>query len=98
LVAVTTSNTLVFLGQFTVYTFISLLLLASGVNPGFLGPVLLACGACGLLGLWYAGRGLDRRPRRTAVIVVGVAAAAVAVLGSTWPTLVAVLLATAVWS
>ena len=30
------------------------------------GPILLACGACGLVGLWYAGRGLDRNPRRTA--------------------------------
>ncbi|MGY4649211.1 MFS transporter [Mycobacterium sp. URHB0021] len=98
LVAVATSNMLVFLGQFTVYTFISLVLLTSGVSPAFLGPILLACGACGLLGLWYAGRGLDRKPRRTAVAIVGVAMGGVVVLGSTWPTLVTVLIATAVWS
>ena len=73
---------LVFLGQFTAYTFISLLLLTSGVVPAFVGPLLLACGACGLLGLWYAGRGLDRNPRRTAVAVLAVMMEAVVVLGS----------------
>ena len=98
LVAVATSNMLVFLGQLTVYTFISLVLLTSGVSPAFVGPILLTCGACGLLGLWYAGRGLDRKPRRTAVAIVGVAMGGVVVLGSTWPTLVTVLIATAVWS
>jgi predicted MFS family arabinose efflux permease len=96
--AVATSNTLVFLGQFTVYTFISLFLLGSGVSPAFIGPILLACGACGLLGLWYTGRGLDRHPRRTAVVVVALILGAVVVLGATWPTLVAVVIATAVWS
>ena len=98
LIAVATSNMLVFLGQFTAYTFISLLLLTSGVVPAFVGPILLACGACGLLGLWYAGRGLDRNPRRTAVAVLAVIMGAVVVLGSTWPTLAAVIVATAVWS
>ena len=98
LAAVATSNTLVFLGQFTVYTFVTLLLLGSGVGPAFVGPILLACGACGLLGLWYAGRGLDRNPRRTAVVVVALIMAAVVALGLTWPTLVAVVVATAIWS
>ena len=61
---------LTFLGQFTVYTFISVLLLASGVAPVFVGPILLVCGACGLLGLWFVGRDLDRNPRRTAVLIL----------------------------
>src|SRR5262249_61585028 len=87
LVVVAASNMLVFMGQFTAYTFISLLLLTSGVGPAFVGPILLACGACGLLGLWYAGRGLDRNPRRTAGAILGVVMGAVVVLGSTWPTL-----------
>ncbi|WP_123028812.1 MFS transporter [Mycolicibacterium stellerae] len=98
LAAVATSNTLVFLGQFTVYTFVALLLLGSGVSPALVGPVLLACGACGLLGLWYAGRGLDRNPRQTAVVVLVLIICAVVGLGATWPTLVGVLLATAIWS
>jgi predicted MFS family arabinose efflux permease len=98
LAAIATSNTLVFLGQFTLYTFVSVLLLASGVSPAFVGPILLACGACGLFGLWYVGRGLDRNPRRTAVIALAIVIGAVVVLGATWPTLAAVLAATAIWS
>lgn len=98
LAAVATSNSLVFLGQFSVYTYVSVLLLASGVSPAFIGPILLGCGACGLLGLAYAGRGLDRNPRRTAVALVALTLCAVVALGLVWPTLVAVVIATAIWS
>lgn len=98
LAAVAMSNTLVFLGQFTVYTYVSLLLLSSGVGPSFVGPILLACGACGLLGLWYAGRGLDRSPRRTALVVVTSILVAVIAIGVAWPTLIPVVASVAIWS
>ena len=98
LAGVAASNMLSFLGQFTVYTFISVLLLASGVGPEFVGPVLLGIGACGLLGVWSVGRNVDRYPRRTAVVVLAVVAGALVLLGSTWPTLVAVIAATALWN
>lgn len=98
LAAVATSNMLAFLGQFTVYTFITVLLLASGVSQAFVGPLLLGCGACGLLGLWWAGRNLDRSPRRTAVLLLAVVISGVLVLAGTWPALVAVIMATAVWN
>jgi predicted MFS family arabinose efflux permease len=97
LAAVATSNTLVFLGQFTVYTFITVLLLNSGVGPAFVGPILLACGASGLLGLWYAGRGLDRNPRRTALVLVVLILVSVLIVGASSPALVAVVVATAIW-
>ncbi|WP_197420204.1 MFS transporter [Mycobacterium sp. NAZ190054] len=97
LIAVVTSNMLVFLGQFTVYTFISVLLLTGGVTPAFIGPVLLLCGACGLAGLWYAGRGLDRDPRRTTAVLLAASAAGVAVLRVTSSLLWATLLAITVW-
>lgn len=97
LVAVSASNLVVFVGHFSAYTFISLLLLSSGVGPAFIGPILLACGACGLIGLWYAGKGLDRNPRRTTLILLLATVAAVALLGVGWPALVAVLGATALW-
>jgi predicted MFS family arabinose efflux permease len=96
--AVATSNMLAYLGQFTVYMFVSVLLLASGVGPEFVGPILLGCGAFGLFGLWYAGRNLDRSPRRTAVVMLAVVICALVVLGSVWPALVAVVVATAVWN
>ena len=98
LVAVSASNLLTFLGHFTAYTFISVLLLASGVGPAFVGPILLACGACGLLGLWWVGRHLDRSPRRTAAVALGGIIVAVVALGISWPILAAVLAATALWS
>jgi predicted MFS family arabinose efflux permease len=98
LVAVSASNLLTFLGHFTAYTFISVLLLTSGVSPAFVGPILLACGACGLIGLWWVGRNLDDRPRRTAAVALGGVIVAVVILGISWPLLVAVLAATALWS
>ncbi len=98
LTAVSASNLLAFLGQFTVYTFVSLLLLSSGVRPAFVGPILLVCGACGLLSLWWVGRNLDRSPRRAAVVLLVVVIAAVIALGGTWPTLVAVLVAIVIWN
>jgi predicted MFS family arabinose efflux permease len=98
LAAVSASNLLTFLGQFTAYTFVSLLLLSSGVAPAFVGPILLACGACGLLGLWYVGRNIDQRPRQTAVVILAAAIGAMAFLGGMWPTVLAVIAATAVWS
>jgi predicted MFS family arabinose efflux permease len=96
--AVAASNMLAYLGQFTVYTFVSVLLLASGLAPELVGPILLGCGACGLFGLWYAGRNLDRSPRRTAVVMLAVVICALVALGSVWPALVAVVFATAAWN
>jgi predicted MFS family arabinose efflux permease len=98
LAAVSASNLLAFLGQFTVYTFVSLLLLSSGVSAIFVGPILLACGAGGLLALWWVGRNLDRSPRRTAMVLLAVVVVAIIALGGTWPTLVAVVVAIIVWN
>ena len=98
LAAVAASNPLTFLGQFTLYTFVSVLLLSSGVSPAFVGPILLGCGACGLLGLWYAGRTLDRTPRRTAVVLLALVIGAIVVIGFSGPTLAVILVAAAVWN
>jgi predicted MFS family arabinose efflux permease len=98
LAAVSASNLLAFLGQFTVYTFVSVLLLSSGVSAVFVGPILLACGASGLLALWWVGRNLDRSPRRTAVVLLAVVIGAIVALGGTWPTLVAVIATIIVWN
>ncbi|ANI41389.1 MFS transporter [Mycolicibacterium vaccae] len=97
LAAVAMSNMLVFLGQFTVYTFVSVMLLAHGARPALIGPILLVCGACGLLGLWYAGRGLDRNPRRTTAVLLGMTMLAVICLSVPSPGLWAVLVVVAVW-
>ncbi|WP_006243062.1 MFS transporter [Mycolicibacterium tusciae] len=98
LAAVSASNLLTFLGHFTAYTFISVLLLSSGLSPAFVGPVLLACGAGGLISLWWVGRNLDRSPRRTVAVTLGGVIVAIMILGVSWPTLFAVVAATALWS
>ena len=98
LIAVSSANALVFLGQFTLYTFISLVLLGSGVSQALIGPILLVCGACGLVGIWYAGRHLDRRPARTVVVIYAVLVGAIVALGFSWPAAVAVAIAAAIWN
>lgn len=98
LTLVVTSNSLTYLGQFTVYTFISLLLIQAGAGPGFVGPLLLMCGACGLVGLWYAGRTVDRHPARTAMTIMAVVVVAVLGVGTAFPALVAVVVCAAVWN
>ena len=98
LVAAVSANGLTFLGQFTLYTFISLVLLWSGADERAIGPILLGSGLCGLVGLWFAGRTLDRNPRFGAVAVLAVAILAISCVGVGYPSLVAVVIAAAVWS
>jgi predicted MFS family arabinose efflux permease len=96
--AVVASNSLTYFGQFTLYTFVSLLFLAAGARPAFIGPLLLLCGVCGLAGLTYAASTLDRRPRRTTIIIFSVVIAALLALGAGFPLLAPVIVAAAVWN
>lgn len=98
LAAVSASNAVTFLGQFSLYTFISVLFLTSGFSHVLIGPLLLVCGMCGLAGLWYVGRNIDRRPRRTAVVVFAACIGAIVALGLSWPMGVGVVVAAAVWN
>ena len=98
LAAVVTSNALTYLGQFTLYTFISVALLSAGAPPALIGPVLLLCGACGVVGLWYAGSTLDRDPRRTTLVVLAVVIAAIIGFGAASPSLVLMVLAAVLWN
>jgi predicted MFS family arabinose efflux permease len=96
--AVVASNSLTYLGQFTMYTFVSLMFLVAGARPSFVGPLLLLCGVCGLAGLGYVARTLDHRPRRTTFVILSVVIAAVLALGAGLPLLVPVIVAAAVWN
>ncbi|MCV7225795.1 MFS transporter [Mycolicibacterium komossense] len=98
LTAVVASNSLTYLGQFTLYTFVSVLFLAAGARPAFVGPLLLLCGVCGLAGLAYAAKNLDRRPRRTMGVGLGLSIVAILVLGAGFPLLVPVIVAAAIWN
>ena len=95
---VVASNSLTYLGQFTLYTFVSVLFLAAGVRPSFIGPLLLLCGMCGLAGLAYAASTLDRQPRRTTITILSVVIVAIVGIGAGFPMLVPVIIAAAVWN
>jgi predicted MFS family arabinose efflux permease len=98
LITVSTANLLIFLGHFTLYTYVTVLLLRSGIAAAHVGPALLLCGACGLLGTWYVGRFLDGHPRRTVVLLYLVFVAALVVLALAWRNSAAVLIGAAVWN
>ncbi|PRC47027.1 MFS transporter, partial [Mycobacterium sp. ITM-2017-0098] len=98
LAAVVSANVLTYLGQFTLYTFISLVFLSSGLSPALVGPLLLVCGACGFIGLCCTAKTLDRNPRLTAVVVLSVVIVGLLVLGSTQPSLGWVVFAAALWN
>ncbi|MET0788478.1 MAG: MFS transporter, partial [Cellulomonas sp.] len=94
---VSTANTLTYLAQYTVYTYVSVILLASGLRETAVGPVLLGLGAVGLVGTAYAAASLDRHPRRGTVVVHALMALGLVGLGAAFPTTVGVLVTAAVW-
>ncbi|GAA1970192.1 MFS transporter [Isoptericola halotolerans] len=91
------TNTLLFGGHYAVYTYISVLLLATGLSEASVGPVLLVFGALGLLGLWAAARYLDRAPRTLTLAAMSTIVVALALLAVALPHPVGVLLAGGLW-
>jgi predicted MFS family arabinose efflux permease len=98
MVAVIGSNTLVFLGQYTLYTYVSVLLLRSGASLNTVGPILLVFGVFGLIGVWSASRRLDRHLRSSALVILAIVAAGIAAAGAAFPVLALVIVAGAVWN
>ena len=98
LALVSTTNALTYLGQYTVYTYVAVLLLAAGLSTVAVGPVLLGLGALGLVGTAYAVASLDRNPRRGTILVLGAVVVGLLAVGLVFPSLAGVLVAAAVWS
>jgi predicted MFS family arabinose efflux permease len=98
MVAVIGSNTLLFVGQYTLYTYVSVLLLRSGASSPAVGPILLVFGVFGLIGVWSVGPRLDRHLRGTALVVPAILAAGIAATGAAFPALALVIVAGAVWN
>lgn len=97
LAAVSVTNALVYLGQYSVYTYVAVILLGSGLVAAGVGPVLLALGGLGLVGTWFAAVMLDRRPRSGLLIALVAMVVGLVALGLSFPVLAGVLAATAVW-
>ncbi|GAA1964142.1 MFS transporter [Agromyces allii] len=97
LAMVSVANALVYLGQYTVYTYIAVILLAAGLAASGVGPILLVLGGLGLVGTWFAGVTLDRRPRASLLLVLGVMVVGLVALGLAFPGFTGVLAASALW-
>jgi predicted MFS family arabinose efflux permease len=85
-------NGLVFLGHYSLYTYVSPMLLSAGLASGWLSPVLVVFGLAGLVAIQFTGRHLDAHPYRWLVIIpsslcVGLVLTAVGA-GFLWPLLV----------
>lgn len=96
--AVVGSNTLLFLGQYTLYTYVSVLLLRSGASSATVGPILLVFGAFGLIGVWAVGPHLDRHLHSAALVSLAIVAVGIAAAGAGFPVLALVIVAGAVWN
>jgi predicted MFS family arabinose efflux permease len=62
-------NGLVFLGHYSLYTYVSPMLLSAGLASGWLSPVLVVFGLAGLVAIQITGRHLDAHPYRWLVII-----------------------------
>ncbi|MEU4387464.1 MFS transporter [Promicromonospora sp. NPDC023805] len=98
LATVASANALAYLGHYSVYTYISVLLLAAGLATAALGPALLLIGALRLIGAAFAAARLDVRPRQTTVITLAVVAGGILALGLAFPGTVGTVAAAVMWS
>ena len=87
-----------FLGHFTLYTYITVLLLRSAAPVGLVGSILLIFGAAGLVGVSVAGRQIDRRPRRSALVILVVVGLGIVAAGLATPVLGLLIVAGVVWN
>ena len=97
LATVVGANGLTYLGTYVLYTYISFLLLDSGVAQRWVAPTLLLFGICGLLGLRIAAAQLDHRPRSSAILVPVLMAAGTGAVALAYPRLAPVVVAGMVW-
>jgi predicted MFS family arabinose efflux permease len=96
-VGIIAANGLTYLGQYVLYTYVTVLLLHASLPSAFIPVVLLVFGAAGLIGLWRSASLLDRRPWWTSVTILVVLAACMVALGAVSSSLVGVLILGTVW-
>jgi predicted MFS family arabinose efflux permease len=97
-VTVIVAKALTYLGQFTLYTYVTVILLRSGTPPAAVAPLLCLFGVFGLVGLWRAAPLFDRDPRRAALIILTAVSLGVLALGAGIPSLVLVIVSGIVWN
>jgi len=73
------------LGQFTLWTYVSPLLLDAGVSQAGVGLVLLGYGGAGVLGLLAAGAVVDRHPDGATAVATALSLGAIGLAGLVGP-------------
>jgi predicted MFS family arabinose efflux permease len=96
--AVIGSDALAYVGYFTLYTYVTVLLGYAGAGPAAFAPLLLLFGVSGLLGTWRAAPLLDRRPGQAAVTILAVISLSMIALGFAAPWLPLVVIVAVVWN
>src|SRR4051794_34142700 len=92
------ANAPAYLGQFTLYTYVSVILLRSGASHAAVAPLLFLFGVFGLAGIWRTAPLLDRDPRRAALIILTAVSLGILALGASIPSLVLVVISGVVWN
>lgn len=95
--AVQTVNFLIFLGQYTVYTYISPILSAAGASTELIAPLLLVFGGMGVIGLFAVGTQIDVRPRRALFVTLAGFIAGLLLLHLSGSSLWATIASASVW-
>lgn len=98
LATVVSSNTVAFVGHFALYTYVSALLLAAGAPPIGVALGLFVFGAAGLIGVLVGGPWLDRSPRGSVLVILGLVAVGILAVALTYPVLGLVIVAGVIWN
>lgn len=97
LLAAITPNALSYLGQYTLYTYVSVMLLRAHAGHGAVGPILLLFGIAGLIGLSIAGPRVDHHFRQTALVGLTLVLVGIAGSGVGFPHLPILIAVGVVW-
>ncbi|HEY9292949.1 MAG TPA: MFS transporter [Microlunatus sp.] len=96
--AVMLANALAYIGQYAFYTYVAVLLLRAGATTSWVAPVLFGFGAFGLLGIWFASRSLDDRPRRTGLMILLISGCGMIAVSVGFPSLPLVIIFGVIWN
>jgi predicted MFS family arabinose efflux permease len=97
LLAAVAPNALSYLGQYTLYTYISVMLLRAHASHGAVGPILLLFGLAGLIGLSIAGPRVDHHFRQTALVSLTLVLVGITANGIGFPHLAILIAVGVVW-
>jgi predicted MFS family arabinose efflux permease len=91
------TTTVIMLGHYALYTYISPFVARAGVGSHAIGPVLFCYGATGLIGTWTAAALVDRHPRGVLLTALGLVCGSMVVLALFGQGTVIAVLATVPW-